>query len=123
MAKAMKLQVGSAAMTLNGVVSKLDAAPVLVGGSTYVPLAVVSKGFGGTVAWDAVKKQVTVKSGTKTLVFTLGSKAVTVNGVGQTISAAPFVSAGRTMVPLRAVGELLGLQVAWNAVDKSILLK
>jgi hypothetical protein len=122
-AKSMKLQVGSVAMTLNGVASKLDAAPVLVGGATYVPLAVVSKGFGGAVTWDAVKKQVTVKSGTKLLVFTLGSKSVTVNGVVQTMAAAPFSANGRTMVPLRAISELLGLQVAWNAVDKSILLK
>jgi hypothetical protein len=121
--KSMKLQVGNTAMTLNGVQSKLDAAPVLVRGSTYVPLAVVSKGFGSTVAWDAGKKQVTVKSGTKTLVFTLGSKTILVNGVSQTIAAAPFSTNGRTMVPLRAISELLGLQVAWNAVDKSILLK
>ena len=45
---------------------------------------------------------------TRTLRFPIGSTTFTDNGASRTLEAAPFISGGRTMVPLRVIGEALG---------------
>ena len=45
---------------------------------------------------------------TRVLRFPIGSTTFTDNGVSHTLEAAPFISNGRTMVPLRVIGEALG---------------
>lgn len=49
----------------------------------------------------------------------LGSTAATVDGKATTLAAAPELVQGRTMVPLRALGELLGAGVEWNQEERS----
>ena len=51
-----------------------------------------------------------VSGGTRTLRFTIGNVNFTDNGAGQVLEAPPFVSDGRTHVPLRVVVEALGSQ-------------
>ncbi len=42
-------------------------------------------------------------------VFTIGEKAYTMNGVKQEMDAAPYISNGRTMVPVRYIANALGI--------------
>ena len=43
----------------------------------------------------------------------IGSSEAWVNGSPVTLNAAPFLKEGRTMVPIRFVGEHLGAKVSW----------
>ena len=55
----------------------------------------------------------------------LGSPNMTVNGATRPIDAegtAPTTTNGRTMLPLRAVAEALGLEVEWDAATQTITL-
>ena len=52
-------------------------------------------------------------------VFTVGQTAYTVNGVEKAAASAPYVKNGRTMLPIRAVAESLGLTVQWNGSTKT----
>jgi len=55
-----------------------------------------------------------------TTIFKVGSKAYTVNGVAMTANEAPFIAGkGYTMLPVRAMGEALGLKADWNAATKT----
>lgn len=55
-----------------------------------------------------------------TTVFKIGSKEYTVNGAAMTANEAPFVAGkGYTMLPVRALGESLGLKADWNAATKT----
>ncbi len=55
-----------------------------------------------------------------TTVFKIGSKEYTVNGESKTANEAPYVSGkGYTMLPVRAIGEALGLKADWNASTKT----
>lgn len=55
-----------------------------------------------------------------TTVFKIGSKEYTVNGETKTANEAPYVTGkGYTMLPVRAVGEALGLKADWNAATKT----
>lgn len=52
-------------------------------------------------------------------VFTIGQTAYTVNGVTKAAHSAPYIKAGRTMLPIRAVAESLGLEVQWNSATRT----
>lgn len=55
----------------------------------------------------------------------LGSPNMTVNGVTRPIDAegtTPITTNGRTMLPLRAVAEALGLEVEWDGATQTITL-
>ena len=55
-----------------------------------------------------------------TTMFKIGSKEYTVNGATMTANEAPFVSGkGYTMLPVRALGESLGLKADWNSNTKT----
>ncbi len=64
--------------------------------------------------------------GSSTTLLTIGSNTLvrTVNGVTgtSTMDVAPYINPGenRTMLPLRAVGEILGLQVEWDAATRTV---
>ena len=66
---------------------------------------------------NVVKEYGTVAT---TTVFKIGSKEYTVNGETKTANEAPYVSGkGYTMLPVRAIGEALGLKADWNASTKT----
>lgn len=48
----IELAIGRRTATVNGAVVPLPVAPMLIGGSTYVPLRFPAEAFGGTVRWD-----------------------------------------------------------------------
>ena len=50
----------------------------------------------------------TLPPGTTVLRFVIDSTTLTINNTPQTLEAAPFIHDGRTMVPLRVIGEALG---------------
>ena len=52
-------------------------------------------------------------------VFTIGQTTYTVNGIEKSAASAPYIKEGRTMLPIRAVAESLGLTVQWNSATKT----
>lgn len=52
-ATTIELTIGGRTAKVNGNVVPLPVAPMLMGGSTYVPLRFPAEAFGGTVKWDA----------------------------------------------------------------------
>lgn len=52
-------------------------------------------------------------------VFTIGQAAYTVNGIEKAAHTAPYIKEGRTMLPIRAVAESLGLTVQWNSATRT----
>lgn len=85
--------------------------------TSMIPARLVVETFGGTVAWDEAARTVTAKIGDRTVVFTVGSNVITVNGTATTAPVAPEIVGGRTFIPLRALAESLGKKVYWNQGD------
>ncbi|MDO5061745.1 MAG: copper amine oxidase N-terminal domain-containing protein [Peptostreptococcaceae bacterium] len=52
-------------------------------------------------------------------VFTIGQTQYTVNGDAKTAASAPYIKNGKTMLPIRALSESLGLTVQWNGQTKT----
>lgn len=55
--------------------------------------------------------------------FTVGSSRYTVNGVTATMDAAPFIKENRIMVPMRFVGEALGMDITYEKETHRAILE
>ena len=109
------MQVGSKAMFVNGKAYEKDAAPVIMNDRTLVPIRFVTESLGGTVAWNAETKEVTLVIDGKEIKMTIG-KTIEKYGV------APVIINGRTFVPVRFVADELGATTAWNAETKTVTI-
>ncbi|AFC33380.1 hypothetical protein PM3016_6774 [Paenibacillus mucilaginosus 3016] len=58
----------------------------------------------------------------RTIALKLDSTVAAVDEVEQTLEVAPFTLDGRTMVPIRFIGEALGAKVDWNAAERRVTL-
>ena len=114
------LTVGQKTMQVNGMPVAVDAAPFIKDGRTLLPIRVLIETLGGTVQWNAQTKTATVALGSRTVALTVGSAKALVNGSPVTLDVAPMIVKGRTFLPLRAVAENLGLDLAWDAASQTI---
>jgi len=59
--KSIMIQVGSTVAIVEGSTAKLDVAPKIVNGRTFVPIRFISETFGAEVLWDGTTKTITIK--------------------------------------------------------------
>ncbi|MGM9552313.1 MAG: glycoside hydrolase family 88 protein [Clostridia bacterium] len=85
--------------------------------TSMIPARLIVETFGGNVAWNEAARTVTATIGDRTVVFTVGSNVITVNGEAMTAPTATEIVGGRTFVPLRALAESLGKKVYWSQGD------
>ena len=99
-------------VVLNGAAIQ-GASAVIVDGTTLVPVRVISENLGATVTWDGAARQVGVEVSSGDVVrLTIGSTAVV--GKDTALLQAPVIINDLTYVPLRFIGELLGLKVGFQ---------
>ncbi|GFN32618.1 copper amine oxidase N-terminal domain-containing protein [Paenibacillus xylaniclasticus] len=106
----IELSVGSSTVKINGEASTIQK-PVKVNGTTLVPLSVITKAFGAKLKLENNKK-ITLTFNSTTVVLTIGSNKVTVNGKVSTLPAAPTIVNSVTMVPVRVIAQAFGADVA-----------
>lgn len=116
------LTVGSTNATIGGKAAKLDAAPFVQNGVTYLPLRFISDALGGDIGWEQTEKKVTVLRGDKMVELWMGRSDMIATGVRVPTSAVPIIKNGRTLAPLRVVSEQLGLKVNYDAKKKTITI-
>ncbi len=124
-AKTIEFTIGSADMYVKDDVIEaktIDAVPYIKNSRTMVPVRVISENFGAEVSWDDASRKVTVKSGETTIELTIDSDTALVNGAPTTLDTPAVIKDGRTMVPLRFVGEALGKNVEYVDASKQILI-
>lgn len=121
------LQIGNTKMTVNGVEQELDpghgTAPIIINGSTMLPIRAIVDVYGGTLEWDGTARKVIVKCNGQTLELWIDKAEAKVNGVSKSSSVAPMIMNGRTMLPLRFVSENLGLGVTWDPTQQRVTIK
>lgn len=124
------LTIGNPLITVNGTPRAIDAngtTPVIVAGRTLLPIRAVVEAIGGTIEWNATTRTVTIGAGSVTMGLTIGNRMAVVNGATlpidpQNASVVPLIVGGRTMLPVRFVGEQLGGTVEWNAATRTATL-
>ncbi|WP_134700197.1 N-acetylmuramoyl-L-alanine amidase family protein [Ammoniphilus sp. YIM 78166] len=109
-------------LMLEGEILHPDVPPNLIQGRTLVPIRVVAEGLGAEVGWDERLRKVTIQSDSVTISMQIGLKKATINGKEIAMDVPPMIDRGRTLVPLRFVGESLGITVGWEQETRSVIL-
>ncbi len=99
-----------------------DQEPVIMNGSTLVPLRSVAEALGLEVTWDDPTDTVVVKKDNFYIELVIGSDKAKTPGGEKTLAQAPIIINGRTMVPIRFIAEEFGLTVLWNQEYQRVII-
>ncbi|WP_432432717.1 family 10 glycosylhydrolase [Cohnella rhizoplanae] len=110
---------------LDGVKLPADVPPYIDPklGFTMVPIRTVSEGMGAHIGWDPRTQSATITKGPDTIILESGKRNATVNGSAVPLDASVQNKSGRIMVPLRFIGENLGLDLVWDPVARSVVMR
>ncbi|RXT14933.1 N-acetylmuramoyl-L-alanine amidase [Ammoniphilus sp. CFH 90114] len=109
-------------LMLEGQTLKPDVPPKLVQGRTMVPIRIVAEELGAEVGWDNQQRKVSIKSNAVDLTMHIGQKKAIVNGKEVAMDVPPMLDKGRTLVPLRFVGESLGTTIGWEQDTRTVIV-
>lgn len=91
-----------------------DTAPIIENGRTLIPLRACAEAVGAEIDWDQASRTATARINDLIVKFSIGSNTYTVNGYEYTTDVAPMMNGWRTMLPIRAFGDAIGVGVSWN---------
>ncbi|PHV71076.1 hypothetical protein CS063_07020 [Sporanaerobium hydrogeniformans] len=91
-------------------------------GTTFIPLHLIPEHLDIILYYEPQTKKITLK-GEHVLELTLDSTLAYVDGFPTTLTLAPFILEGTTMVPIRFIAEALNLQVDWDEAQKVISIR
>ncbi|WP_018751329.1 N-acetylmuramoyl-L-alanine amidase family protein [Paenibacillus sanguinis] len=94
-----------------------------VNGNVMIPIRVVAEELGFQVNWEKKTGTVTIKQAGTTLILNVNKTVASVNGSEVKLPIAPTLAKDSTLVPMRFVGEQMGLKVSWDNTSKSVDLK
>mgnify|MGYP000865017351 FL=1 len=109
-------------LVLNGETLQPPQPPSLIDSVSMVPLRVISENLGYRVEYIQSEREVVIQSAVKDIRMNIGKPTASVNGEERTMIASPVIVEGTTLVPLRFVGETMGLEVYWDNSTKSAYL-
>ena len=112
------------AVTIDGdpVIFPDGQGPVIVGDRTLVPIRGVFETLGFNVGWNPQMLRVTLTRAETVVEVTLGSSVFESNGQMFDLEVPARLIEGRTMIPLRAVLEVIGYDLGWNQATRTVLI-
>ncbi len=113
-------------MSVNGVRQEIDpgrgTSPIIKNSRTIVPIRAIVEAMGGSVGWNDYTRKIDLNYDSKSVVMTLNSKNLTVNGSSKPMDVAPESINSRTYVPIRFSAENLGCAVDWLNSTRQIVI-
>ncbi|MCQ6563799.1 stalk domain-containing protein [Paenibacillus mendelii] len=115
-------EIGSPTMIFNGKTEEIDpdfkTAPLLIKGTTLLPIRIIIEKLGGTLKWDEAMNTIDIKYNGKSITLQIGHKTALVDNEEKMLHVEAVILKNRTMIPLRFVAESLGLKVYWHGDHK-----
>ena len=118
----VQLTIDSKTLLKNGVASQMDVAPTIVNERTMVPVRFIAEALGGTVDWQEEVQTAYITYNGNLVEVPIQSDTIHVNGESKTIDTPSQIIDNRTMIPLRAVAEGLGLDVSFYNNTRTITI-
>ena len=98
-----------------------DVAPQIINNRTMVPVRVISENLGYRVEWDAPTRRVQItKSGGSYINMWVGDDVAVTNGTERLMDSPPVIVGGRTLVPIRFIAEIMGMNVNWDSASRTV---
>ncbi len=108
---------------VNGNKVEFDQEPVIRNSRTLVPFRKIFEALGAEVVWYEDTQQVIGKLNDTEVSLVIGEKIMLVNKTDTVmLDTPPVIISSRTMVPLRAISEALGMEVNWNNSNRVITI-
>lgn len=115
-------------VTLNGNPIEFDVPAQIIEDRTMVPMRKIFESLGATVDWIEEQQGIVATKDSKIIVLKIGSDLMVVTDImtgtqeGITLDVPPQIIDGRTLVPVRAISESLGVAVGWIAETQTVVL-
>lgn len=100
-----------------------DTPPIIKNARTLIPIRALAEGFGAEVLWNPENREVTVTRDGNRIVLKTNEKTAQVNGRKVTLDVEASIYGDRTYVPLRFIGENLGVDIEWDEDLRIIKVK
>lgn len=113
---------------LNGKQIKFDVPPQTVNDRTMVPMRKIFEELGAKVEWIEDTQMILASKDSKFVLMQIGKPAMIIKDfkIGSEerieLDSEPFITDGRTLVPVRAVSEAFNMQVDWDGAKKEVLI-
>jgi hypothetical protein len=107
---------------LNGEEQHFAQPPVMVNGSTLVPLRDIFEAPNAEIEWEGSTKTVFAAKGERLIELQINAPEAYVDGEAVKLQQPGQIIGGKTMVPLRFVSEALGADVGWDGSTKTITI-
>jgi subtilisin family serine protease len=119
------LKIGDPYLHIDGVAKEIDpgrdTAPMIMEDRTLLPVRALVEALGGTIDYEPEGRTLTVAYGEKTVKMAIDSREVWVDGTKILTDVPPVIINDRTMLPVRALAENLGISVNWiNETKESV---
>lgn len=130
---AMSIAAGEIGIIIDGVALEAKDAngmpvyPVIIEGTTYLPVRALGEAFNKTVVWNGSTNTVYINGESANLPYTETVKIV-IDGVlidprdANGKSVPPFIKDGTTYLPVRAVGEAFNKNVEWDGDNRRVII-
>ncbi|MDD2220824.1 MAG: copper amine oxidase N-terminal domain-containing protein [Clostridia bacterium] len=99
-----------------------DAPPLVINGTTFVPMRAVFGAFGKEVEWYENTQTIRCGTGSAGITLTIGSRYAIKYGNEVELGEAPRTINGRTMVPLRFIAETFYAKVEYDAAANCVYI-
>jgi hypothetical protein len=107
---------------IDGQAVELEAVPLIKDGRTMVPVRFIGEAFGANFLWEEETRKVTYIYKDTLIEIFIEQQRAFVNREAITLDTAPFIVAGRTLVPLRFVSEHMGAFVDWEEQTRTVTI-
>jgi len=118
----IKVSIGEHTAYLDGQAVLLDTAPMINNGRTMVPVRFIGEALGANFLWEEETRKVSYIYQDLLLEIFIDQKQALVNKQPITLDTPPFILNGRTLVPLRFIGEHLGASVVWDEATRTVTI-
>ena len=109
-------------LVINGKTVYSDVNPMIINGRTMVPVRFIAEAMDGIVDWNADLQTAYIALNGSMVEMPILSNVIYVNGETVAIDTPPQIVNGRTMIPLRAAAEGLGLHVNYDDATRTITI-
>lgn len=109
-------------VVVRGKALTMETAPVVSSGRTLVPMRDIFESLDAYVEWNDKTKSITATRNQKVVKLKIGDKKGLINDTPVVLDAPPSITKGRTLVPLRFVGEAFGAKVEWDNDTRTITI-
>lgn len=100
--------------------TKVLEGAVTLDGRTMLPLRSIFESLGAEVQWNDTTKTIFANKDNKTVELTIQSRLAFINGKSIMLDVPPMIVDGKTLVPVRFVGEALDATVNWDGGKKEV---